>query len=120
MKTGMILSLLGWVMMGCITVSCLSGYGRQWDLSGKYHLPTTLLAPNGKTYRDGSRIDDVTKALVDSGIEQEVELVLVVVILVFGMALQVRMRHSYRMQMKEIDRALRRNYGMPPRHERRK
>jgi len=63
-------SWLGWLILGCLIVTFLGGYGKRWDLSGRYGMPTTLLSPDGQTYRDGSPIDGVTLAFAKRGIEQ--------------------------------------------------
>jgi hypothetical protein len=106
--------LLGCLLFILLTVKNIADYGKQWDLSGRYHMPTTLLAPNGETYRDGTPIDDVTKMCVDRGIEQEVWLVALGVILILSAIAVWRMRRSYRRQLEAVDVELRRIYRMPP------
>jgi len=94
-------------------VNWLSKYGTQWDLSGRYCMPTTLLSPDGKTYRDGSPVDDITLALVHRDIEQEAWLAVTGVLLVLFSAVAFEMWRLYRMEVR--DREFRRIHGMPPR-----
>jgi len=88
-------------------VNLITEYGTQWDLSGKFHMPTTLLAPDGKHYPDGSEIDFVTLALVNRGIEQEAWLVAIGVLLVLFTALTRAVVRACRTQ-KAFDCELRR------------
>jgi hypothetical protein len=103
-----VVSLLGSLMVVALGVNWISKYGTQWDLSGRYCMPTTLLSPDGQTYRDGSPIDNFTKRLVDLGIEQEAWLVMAGVLLVLFTAAAFQRRRLHRMQMKAFDRELRR------------
>jgi hypothetical protein len=79
-------------------------------------MPTTLLSPDGKTYRDGSPIDDFTLELVNRGIEQEAWLVAAAVLLVLFTVAASRMRRLYRMQKRAFENEFRRIHGMP-RHD---
>ena len=108
-----LVDLLGWLVFGFFTVIFISNYGSHWDLSGRYHMPTTLLSPDGQTYRDGSPIDGVTLVLVNRGIEQEAWIVAAGVQLVLLVLLVRAMWRLPRMQLKAFDRELRRIYGMP-------
>jgi len=83
-------------------------------------MPTTLLSPDGKTYRDGSPIDEITKMLVDRGIEQEFWLVAVGVILVGLTVVAFPKKRFQRKQETALDRELRRIYGVLPREDERK
>jgi hypothetical protein len=98
-------------------VNWLSKYGSQWDLSGRYCMPTTLLSPDGHSYRDGSPADGFTLALVDRGIEQEAWLAAAVELPALFGALALRMRRLYRVQQ-ALDRELRRIHGISPDDER--
>jgi len=115
-----VVPLLGWLIFGCVTVSCITKYGTQWDFSGRFRMPTTLLSPDGKTYRDGSPIDEITKMLVDRGIEQEFWLVAVGVILVGLTVVAFPKKRFQRKQETALDRELRRIYGVLPREDERK
>lgn len=107
-----VVPLLGWLIFGFATVNCISKYGNHWDLSGRYHMPTALLSPNGQTYRDGSPVEGVTLALVNRGIEQEAWLVAAGVMLVLLVLLVRAMRRLHRTTMAAFDRELRRIHGM--------
>jgi hypothetical protein len=101
--------LLGWLVFGFCTLSWLSTYGRQWDFSGG--MPTTLLSPDGKTYRDGAPIDGLSLAIATSGHEQEASLVLMVVLLVLVAAAPFQIWRFVRLQQKAFERELRRIQG---------
>jgi hypothetical protein len=98
--------LLGWLVFGFCTLSWLSTYGRHWDLSGG--MPTTLLSPDGKTYRDGSPVDGFTLAMARSGNEQEAWLVMATVLLVLVAAVPFQIWRFVRLQQKVFERELRR------------
>jgi len=106
---------LGWLVFGLSTLCCVATYGKHWDFSGRYRMPTALLSPDGNTYRDGTEVDPFTLALVHGGIEQEAWLVMVGVLLVLLTAVPVQLwRH--RKHMKAFELELRRIRGMRP-HE---
>ncbi len=103
--------LLGWLIFGVSTVYCVATYGKHWDLSGKYHMPTALLSPDGKTYRDGSEVDPVTLALVRQGIEQEAMLGAVGTLVALFAVWVVKTRRAQRRQREAFEHELRRMQG---------
>lgn len=83
-------------------------------------MPTTLLSPDGQTYRDGSEVDPVTLALVNHGIEQEFWLVGIEVVLALIIVAVFQKRRSDRKRREAVDAfgaELRRIRGMLPRDE---
>src|ERR1700726_3794073 len=89
---------LGLVLFVGLVVNYLAGYGTRWQL-GRYAMPKTLLAADGKTHPDGSECDDVTLALVRRDIEEESYLVALGILLVLFTVAAFQMRRWYRMQM---------------------
>lgn len=75
----------GWAIVGgglflLLTLRQAAMYGREWDFGGDYGLPVIVLAADGRHYRDGSEIDDITLAIARSGHEEGLELLLMGVI----------------------------------------
>jgi hypothetical protein len=117
-----IINCIGCLLFVGLTVNVITKYGKEWDLSGKYHMPTTLLSPDGQTYRDGSEVDPVTLALVNHGIEQEFWLVGIEVVLALVMVVVFQKQRSDRMRKEAVDAfnsELRRIRGMLPRDDER-
>jgi|GEM_PF-5827584 len=65
-----ILELLGGALVAALVWHFVTGYGSQWEV-GRYGMPRPLVAADGR-YLDGTKIDDVTLALVRAGKHEEV------------------------------------------------
>ena len=68
----------GWGVIGIgifllVTLRQVLTYGKEWRL-GRYGMPVSVLAADGRHYADGTEVDAVTLALVRSGWQEEVEL----------------------------------------------
>ena len=57
-------------LYAALVINFLSGYGSCWEC-GRYGMPSTLLAADGRHYPDGSEVDEVTLAMARSGHEEE-------------------------------------------------
>jgi hypothetical protein len=101
-----VVGVLGLLVIGIQTGSCIFLFGKHWDFSGRYHMPTSLLSPDGKSYRDGSEFDPVTYTFVKWGIEQEAWLVMVGVLLMLLIASILQDCRLHRMQRKAFEREL--------------
>jgi hypothetical protein len=113
-----ILPWLGPLVFLGLVVNFACQYGQQWRF-GRYGMPSSLLSPDGRTYIDGkTEVDPVTLAMARSGKEEECYLGALLVLIILAALVVREMRGLYRMQMKEVDRELRRIHGLPPDDER--
>lgn len=102
----------GWGVIGIgifllVTLRQVLTYGKEWRL-GRYGMPVSVLAADGRHYADGTEVDAVTLALVRSGWQEEVEL-LPTGVLLACLAHLVRLRVRRRRTEKRCRRLKRRS-----------
>jgi hypothetical protein len=84
-----------------LTIRFVCMYGSEWEF-GRYCMPRSLVAPDGRTYANGREIDPITLALIRADREEETFLtmlgVLAGVIVVGGASIYRGHRHLLRLQ----------------------
>jgi len=93
--------LIGLVLFGLLTLRQVVTYGREWHF-GKYGMPATLLAADGRHYLDGSEIDEGSLALARSGFEEPLELGMVTV-LAGCVVVYIHKSHTLSQKQKKVD-----------------
>jgi hypothetical protein len=93
-----------WGILGCglflfLTIYQATMHGRKWEF-GTYGMPVSLLAEDGRHYRDGSEVDPLTLALVRSGNEETVHLIIVGVLLLMLGWLMLECRKLHRLMVR--------------------
>lgn len=106
-------SIIGWALIVGVLVYNLAQHGAQWQF-GRYFMPKSLLAADGKTYLDGSPVDDITLRIVKSGCEEEMYLGMAAVIGLLLICLVVKMARLHRSSRRMEERLRRQALGLPP------
>ena len=67
-------TLLRWLGLGVFAVMAfhkVNTFEKQWKCGPKYHLPVSLVAPDGKHYADGELIDPISLSVIRTGHEED-------------------------------------------------
>lgn len=86
-------------------------YGTHWTF-GRYWMPSTLLAPDGRTYRDGAEVDVMSLAIARSGFEPECYLAAATGLGLLVGTLVYKMKRLHSMQVAAFNRERRRIHDM--------
>jgi hypothetical protein len=73
-KMGRLLDILGFCVLALLLGHFFQGHGQDW-VCGRYGMPRSLVAEDGKHHPSGEEIDSITLGLITNDCEEEVFLV---------------------------------------------
>jgi hypothetical protein len=109
---------LGWLFFIFVTMANIARFGTHWEF-GRYGMPSSTLAADGRTYLDGTEVDPVSLAIARSGWEEEFYLGALIMLAVLVGVTVWQMIRLQRMQMAAFEREIRRIRAMRRDDERR-